>query len=137
MKLLFYCSLGLGLTLLVYIYGLNFNTLSETELVNSVLYWYIPTIFGLYGLAANRIKSGIEVDVSAISHVIKGADKKLSILAIILAAISGVAGIIFFFLPLAILKPQSTAYELKVALTGVVFWLVGLFIFFVAIWPSL
>jgi hypothetical protein len=107
-------------------------------LVNSVLYWYVPLIFGLYGLTARRITKTInEENESTISHIFHGGDALMITLLVILMILGGVIGILLFFIPLLIFKPKSNAFDLKVAFVGTLIWLVLLFAFFVVLWPSL
>ena len=112
--------------------------MSETELVNSVLYWYIPFVFGLYGLAATRVKkSAGDSENSAIRHMFSGNDSGLLILGISLIVLSGFIGFFLFAVPLTSFKLTKKRYDLLVAATGSVLWLILLFIFFQVIWPSL
>ena len=137
-KTLYFLALGLGLCIAIYFYLFNFNNMSETELVNSVLYWYVPFIFGLYGLTAHRIAKTIgEENNNTIKHLFSGDDPLMIPLTVMLFLIGGIIGIIFFFLPLSIFKVKQDNFDLYVASTATIIFLVLLFAFFVLLWPSL
>ena len=61
---------GLGIFICFYIF--NFDSMSETELLNNVLYWYIPLIFGVFGLAAIRLHKAMDRDSNPIGFLISG-----------------------------------------------------------------
>ena len=137
MKSLYFLSIILGIGFFVYLYFFNFDNLSETELVNSVLYWYIPVIFGIYGIMALRIKTKIgNEETHVIKYLFSGRDVVLTVLAILLA-ITGVLGILLLFIPLAIFKLKSDHYDFSVAFVGTLICLVLLWLFFNVLWPSL
>lgn len=136
-KALYLLSLGFGLCIAIYFYVFNFDHMSETMLVNCVLYWYAPLIFGLYGLTARRIHSTIgDSENTAIQHLFSG-DTFMIVLAIILMLIGGIIGILMFFLPLLIFKPKTENFDLNVAISGTIIWLIFLYVFFLVLWPSL
>ncbi len=137
MKPVYLLSLVVGLVIVIYFYFINFDNMSETELVNSVLYWYVPLIFGLYGLMGIRIKRTIEDGNGAIKHLFSGDDASLTLWTVFVAIISGLVGIFLFFIPLAIFPVKSEAYDSKIALTGALVWLLILFLFFEVAWPAL
>jgi hypothetical protein len=137
-KIIYLLSLFLGLGLCIYFYFINFDNMSETMLVNSVLYWYVPVIFGLYGLTALRISKTIDVSSdSTIKHLFSWEDSLMNVLLIALFILGGLVGILLFFIPLAIFKPKSRNFDIYVSILGSVVWLVILFAFFVILWPSL
>lgn len=137
-KTIYTLSIFFGLGLVVYFYFFNFDNMSETELINSVLYWYVPLIFGLYGFTAIRIKTTIDAsNQSTIKHFFSWKDNVLTIFAIILLILGGFIGIVLFFLPLIIFKVKSDYFDIKVSIFGTLLWLVTLYVFFEAIWPSL
>jgi hypothetical protein len=137
-KIIFVTSFFAGFGLCFYFYVINFNNMSETDLLNSVLYWYVPLVFGLYGLTANRIHRTISGGhTNAIKHLFTGKDAVLISLTLFILVLSGILGVIFFFIPLSIFKPNDKKYALSVAATGSILWLVGLYFFFEVIWPSL
>ncbi len=126
-----------GLGIFVYLYMFNFDNMSETELVNNVLYWYTPLIFGLFGLMALRLKKTIDPDSSAINHLFSGKDQTLTIWTIVLLVATSLVGVLLLLIPLNLFKPQKSSYDVSVALVGTVIWLLALWFFFVGIWPSL
>lgn len=138
MKYLYLAAILAGFGIVVYFYGINFDKMSETDLVNYVLYWYVPLTFGLYGLAAYKVKKTADENTkSALGHIFSGKDVGLTVLGILLIVISGVIGFLLFIIPLAIFKIKSKAYDLSVAILGSALWLVGLYVFFQVLWPSL
>ena len=136
-KQLYVLCIVIGLGIFVYLYMFNFDNMSETELVNNVLYWYTPLIFGLFGLMALRLKKTIDPDSSAITHLFSGKDKTLSIWAIILLVATSLVGVLLLLIPLTAFKPQKSNYDVSVALVGTAIWLLALWFFFVGRWPSL
>lgn len=137
-KLLYFLFLAIGFGIFVYFYIINFNNMSEGDLVTYATAWYIPLIFGLYGLYAVHIqeKAGPE-DTNALKFIFSGKDSGLLVITIGLAGISGVFGAIFFIIPLALIKPQFRFFPLFTALIATVFWVVLLAFFLLLIFPSL
>jgi len=127
----------IGVGIFIYIYMFNFNEMSEDDLVNNVLYWYTPLIFGLFGLMALRVKKTIDGDSSAINHIFSGKDKTLLTWAIILILATLFIGFLLLLIPIAIFRPQRKNYDVSVAIVGTAIWLLSLWFFFIAIWPSL
>jgi len=112
--------------------------MSETDLVTYATTWYIPLIFGIYGLYAVRIQEKVEPeDTNALKFVFSGKDSGLLLATIGLAGISGVFGAIFFVIPLALIKPQFKFFHLITALIATVFWVLLLAFFLVVIFPGL
>lgn len=137
-KTIYILGILIALGILIYFYGFNFDNMSETELVNSVLYWYVPLVFGLYGLAGLRIaKSAGDANINAIKHVFSGKDVPLLVLVVIIAFLGGIVGIVVFILPLAFFKTGSRNFDISVALTGTLVWLILLWAFFKVLWPAL
>ncbi len=112
--------------------------MSETDLVTYATTWYIPLIFGLYGLYALHIqkKAGPE-DTHALKFIFSGKDSGLLLTTIGLIGISGIFGAIFFIIPLALLKPQLKVFHLFTALMATIFWVLVLAFFLIFIFPSL
>jgi hypothetical protein len=138
MKFLYLAALLAGFGIVVYFYGFNFDNMSETDLVNSVLYWYVPLTFGLYGLAALRVKKTADENTkSALGHIFSGKDVGLTILGVLLIVLSGVVGFLLFIIPMVLFKVKFKGFDLIVAVTGSLLWLAGLFVFFQVLWPSL
>ena len=138
MKTLYQIAVAAGIGIAVYFYLFNFDNMSETELVNSVLYWYIPLVFGLFGLTALRVKkTADENTTSTIKLLFSNKDGMLLALTIIVLLVSSLFGVVVFFIPLVIFKPTSNNFDLKVALFGTLVWLLLLLIFFKVLWPAL
>jgi hypothetical protein len=138
MKAIYIVPITIGLGIIVYLYGFNFDHMSETQLVNSIILWYAPIIFGLYGLASLRIKtSADETDTMALKHMFFGKDNGLLLFGIILILISGVVGFLLFAIPVSIYKLNNKRFDVYVAITGSLVWLILLVLFFLIIWPSL
>ncbi len=137
-KTLYTIGILAALGLLVYFYLINFDNMSETELVNSVLYWYVPLVFGLYGITALRIAKGAEAaGMTSVKYLFSGKDALLLALAILVLVLSGFIGFLVFLLPLVIFKPNNPNFDLFVALTGTFLWLILLYFFFQVLWPAL
>ncbi len=126
-----------GIGVFIYLYIFNFDNMSETELVNNVLYWYVPIIFGLFGLFALRLKRSIGEETSAIKYMFSGKHQSITVWSIILLVATGIVGVILFFIPLSLIKPNTKSYDVYVAAAGTLIWLAALWFFFVALWPSL
>lgn len=138
MKPIYVLSLLIGLGLCIYFYLFNFDNMSETMLINSVLYWYMPLTFGLYGLAASRISSTIDdSSQSSLKHLFSGKDVLMTVLAVVILIMGGLIGILLFYLPLVMFKVRTKGFDFFVALTGTLFWLVVLFVILVVLWPAL
>jgi hypothetical protein len=138
MKYLYLAAILAGLGIVVYYYGFNFDNMSEEMLVSSVLYWYVPLTFGLYGLAAYRVRNSAEDNQgNALKRIFSGKDTKLTAIGVILLAISGIFGFLFFMIPLLIFKTKSKLYDFLVAFFGAALWLGGLWVFFFLLWNSL
>jgi len=136
-KSLYLLAIAMGLGLVIYYYGFNFDSMSETQLVDSVLYWYVPLIFGVYGLMALRIKSKMgNLEMSPIKFLFSGKDRLLLILAIFIGC-GGLLGLILLLIPLAFFKVSSSNFDLKVALVGTGLLVILLFVFFKVLWPAL
>ena len=136
-RIIYIVALLTGMGILIFYYLFNFDNMSETELVNNVLYWYFPLIFGLFGLMALRLQKRLDPDTSAIKFIFSGKDQSLTVWAIILLIATGVIGTILFFIPLSLIKPKMKSYDVYVALAGTLIWIFALWVFFVVLWPSL
>ena len=117
-------SIVIALALIGYIYGYAFDELSETELLQATLFWYLPLVFGIYGRTATKIKQSMDRGVSLQEQLATAS---------LLVRFTGALGLVFFFPFFFVSKGSS----LKVAIVGTVVWSVLLEIFFVGIWPSL
>ena len=137
-RLIYIISITAALIIFIFFYLIEFNNMSETELVDKVLYWYAPLVFGVFGLFGLRLKSSMgEDEKSAVAFLFSGKDKQLTTWTIILIFATALIGVLLFFIPLSLIKPKTRNYDLILAMTGTLFWLGALWFFFVAIWPSL
>lgn len=134
---LYIAAILTGLALLVYYYAFNFDNMSETQLVNSVLYWYVPLIFGIYGIIASRIKSKMgDNEMSPIRFLFTGKDG-LVLLLVIFIGCGGLLGLVLLLIPLALFKVSTPNFDAKVALVGTLLCLLLLWLFFQVLWPAL
>ena len=137
-KTLYLISLGLGLCLFIYFYLFNFDNMSESRLLEVVLYWYTPLVFGLYGLVALRIKKTItEGHNNTVQHLFSGDDPLMIPFCVILFILGGAIGALLFFIPLSIFKVKEENFDVYVAVSATFIFLGLLWFFFVALWPSL
>ncbi len=137
MKPVYQLCILIGIGIFVYFYFFNFDNMSETQLVNAVLYWYTPIAFGLYGLIAFRIKKRIPgTEKSVLMYMFSGKDPVILILLILLG-ISGLIGLLVLLIPLLLFNVKKTSYDLSVAFVGAVILLLLLLAFFLVLWPSL
>ena len=129
--------MAIGLGLFVYFYFFNFDNMSETALLEAVLFWYVPLAFGLYGLIALRIKERIPAEHSnSLSYIFSGRDVLLLIFVLLLLLL-GVIGFAVLLLPLIIFDPKKPKYDLSVSILGVLILLILLWLFLVVLWPAL
>lgn len=139
MKLTFVylAAIASAIGLLIYFYLFNFDNMSETELVNSVLYWYVPLIFGIYGIIALRIKNKMgDTTMSPLKFIFSGKDGLLLALIIVIGC-GGLLGFVLLLIPLSIFKTTSPNFDFKVALLGTGLCVVLLWFFFNVMWPAL
>lgn len=137
-KIIYSLTILFGFGLCCYFYLVIFDDMSETELLNSVLYWYTPFVFGLYGLSAIRVKKNMRnQSQSVVEHLFSGKDTLVTVWLILLAIANGLIGLFFYILPLSIFKANNNNFDLKVAFTGTLIWIVLLFGFLVFLFPSL
>lgn len=136
-RVFYLVALLTGIGIFVFYYMFNFNNMSETELINKVLYWYTPLIFGIFGLTALRLKKRMGPDSSAIKFMFSGNDMGLTVWSIVLAIATGLVGLILFLIPLSLIQPKTNSYDVYMALAGTIVWLLALWAFFVLLWPSL
>jgi len=134
---LYVASIATGIGLIIYFYFLNFDAMSETELVNSVLYWYVPLLFGIYGVIALRLKAKMgDSELSLVKFLLSGKDGML-LLLVLLIGCGGLFGLILLLIPLSIFKVQTPNFDFKVALLGTGMCVVLLWLFFQVLWPAL
>lgn len=138
MKRVYQISIFIAIAIVYYLYAVIFNEMAEEDLIFSLMFWYIPLTFGLYGLAAYKVKELSENNkTSALKLVFSGKDVSLTIIGVVILFVTGFIGVFLFVLPLSIIKVKSKAYHVYVALLGSVIWLVVMGAFFVVLWDSL
>ena len=92
---------------------------------------------GLYGLLAMRIKTYIgDTETNVIKHTFSGKDPLLLILAIVLLLFA-LLGFLVFLIPLALFDIKKPNFDLKIAFTGTLIWLILLWLFIQVLWPAL
>ena len=134
---LYLAGIATGIGLLIYYYLINFDNMSETELVNSVLYWYAPLIFGIYGIIASRLKNKMtDPNMNAVKFLFSGRDGLL-IFLIVFIGCGGLLGLVLLLIPLALFKASAPQFDIKVALLGTLLCLGLLWLFFQVLWPAL
>lgn len=126
--------------------------MSETELVNSVLYWYVPLLYGVYGLTAIYWKKHHEkkVEQENKSSLFTPEEKQqmvrqtairipahIQLVGLGFVILTGVIGAVFMMIPLSIFNKKGENYDILVSSVGTLMCMAGLAFFFVAIWPSL
>ena len=137
LTLVYLAAIATGIGLLVYFYLFNFDAMSETELVNSVLYWYIPLIFGIYGIIALRIQSKMGTsEMTPVKFIFYGKDGLLLALVLLIGC-GGLLGLILLLIPLSLFKANAPNFDFKVALLGTGLCVALLWIFFKVLWPAL
>jgi len=119
-----------GLAVLFYIYGIAFNTFSETLLIQITPLWFFPIVFGSYGYFAEFLMSKVVNDEGksisdAYNKWINNYLKRHIFSGMVLTVL---------MLPFSFLKFKNS---LLIALTGSMIWGVLLIIFFNGIFPAL
>ena len=137
LTLVYLAAIAAAIGLLIYFYLFNFDAMSETELVNSVLYWYVPLIFGIYGIIALRIKNKMgDEHMSPLKFIFSGKDGLLLALMILIGC-GGLLGFVLLLIPLSIFKTSAPNFDFKVALLGTGLCVALLWLFFKVLWPAL
>jgi hypothetical protein len=125
----FYVALlCLGVGSAVMIYTVLFDNLSGSTLVQISPYWIFPTVFGYYGLVAQRMEARLTD-----THLATVSDQLLTVIK----ELGGGLGQAFAFLihaPFLIVKDRR---PWVVAFVGSLTWAIALIIFFNAVFPTL
>lgn len=116
--------IALGVCLAVYIYGVKFDDLSETQLVNLTPVWMFPLVFGLYGFIARHL----------IRLVQDGQAETLRDAVYLWTRAFGALGLIPMFPFLMVAKWQ---HSLATAFLAALVWAILLVFFFAVIFPAL
>ena len=145
MKNIYLLSLVGSVVAAILIYFVFFDSFSETVLVQMTAFWFLPLIFGLYGLVATKIfKKGDDgtpyyADVGALNQH-SGVLQK----AKLLGSTAGIGAmripyvsvfLMLCLLPLSLSKKAQS--PLQMALIGTAIWAAMLFVFLVVIFPML
>ncbi len=145
MKNIYFLSLAGSLLAAILIYFVFFDSFSETTLIQMTAFWFLPLIFGLYGLVATKIfKKG---DAGTPSYADVGALNQHGGLLQKTKQLGSAAGIgamripyvslllMLGLLPLTLSKKAQS--PLQMALIGTAIWAGLLFVFLVVIFPML
>jgi hypothetical protein len=112
-----------GICLMILIYTVFFDDLSESELVTITPLWFFPIVFGVYGLIAQRL----------ISRMAQGRASGLAEAARLSGGTFGLAVLLGLF-PFLFLRWRS---PLLITAVAALFWAVLLFFFFAVVFPAL
>jgi len=118
----------LGLGSAAVIYTVMFDDLSETMLVQISPYWLFPSVFGYYGLVAQRMEARLQT-----THLDNVSDQLLNVIK----ELGGGLGQAFAFLvhaPFLIVKNRR---PWVVAFVGSLIWAMAMVVFFNVIFPEL
>ena len=126
-RALYVALLVLGLGSAVVIYTVLFDDLSETVLVQAAPYWIFPSVFGYYGLVAQRMEARLPN-----THLDNVSDQLLNVIKEF-----GSLGQAFAFLVHAPFLIVKNARPWVTALAGSLIWALALTIFFEVIFPGL
>ncbi|GLW27700.1 hypothetical protein [Actinoplanes regularis] len=118
-------ALGLGSALVIY--TVLFDSLSETELVRISPYWVFPTVFGYYGLVAQRMEARLQE-----SHLDTVSEQLLNVIKE-----SGSLGQVFALLIHAPFLLVKSRQPWVTALVGSLIWAIALTLFFSLVFPTL
>ncbi len=123
LKALYLTSLIVGVAIAAYVYVIDFNRWSETQLVNFTPAWFFPIVFGFYGFVSQKL----------IGYIEAGKASTLTDAAKILSNAAGYWSLLVMF-PFLALKWRSSVL---VTLVGSLFWALLLWVFFAAIFQKL
>jgi hypothetical protein len=124
----FYITLlALGLGSAAVIYTLLFDDLSETQLVAITPYWIFPSVFGYYGLVAQRMAAKLQT-----THLDTVSDQLLNVIKE-----TGFLGQAFAFLIHAPFLLVKSRVPWVTALVGSLIWAIALSLFFNVVFPQL
>jgi hypothetical protein len=135
-RTVFLTSLAGGLLLAGTIYFVLFDRLSETMLVQLSALWFLPFVFGFYGLLARLLAKRTEpakvvaasapVFVLIIRVIARALPPIVSVGVLVVFALTG--------LPLLLIKDRR---PFRIAVLGVAIWAPVLAIFLLYVFPSL
>lgn len=123
MKILYTILILAGLAIVIYVYGIAFDSFSETVLVQITPLWFFLLIFGIYGFVAEKINKNMrEGKAGSLPQAASAVINSIPLL-----------GPLFMF-PLYFVRGKNS---LLVALLGSLIWGVLLFVFFQFVFPQL
>jgi hypothetical protein len=117
----------LGLGSAAVIYTVLFDELSETQLVAISPYWIFPSVFGYYGLVAQRMQAKLQT-----THLDTVSDQLLNVIKE-----TGFLGQIFALLIHAPFLLVKSRVPWVTALVGSLCWAIALSLFFNVVFPRL
>ena len=120
MKPLYYSALLLGLVLVVYLFGVQFDSLSENDLVKYTPLWLVPLAFGIYGLAAEKVASLVD----------RGKGPRLAVVTTVIARLTGYVALV----PLIPFLFLGARNSFRTAAAGCVLWLAAYLILTQCAW---
>lgn len=124
MKAAYIFAIVFGLGLFVYVYGIEFDSYSESALIQMTPVWFLPLFFGIYGFVAEKLIHMVDEG--------KAPNFRRAIM-VWLGALFGLLGFAIFF-PFLFVKGKNS---MVVALTGTAVWGLLLAVFIFAIFPAL
>jgi hypothetical protein len=116
-----------GLGSMVVIYTVLFDNLSETTLVQITPYWIFPSVFGYYGLVAQRMEARLQT-----THLDNVSDQLLNVIREL-----GFLGQAFAFLVHAPFLLVRSGRPWVTAFAGSLIWALALALFFEVVFPTL
>lgn len=131
LRALYITSFVLGFGSAVLLYGVFFNRMSETQLVQVAALWFLPLVFGLTGVIAERA-------VTAIHE--RRAQTFREALALATHAYGGLVALLVFVtfgVPALVVPLRRLSSPLRIAALATLTWGVALAIFLGGIFPSL
>ncbi|TDC44157.1 hypothetical protein [Micromonospora sp. KC213] len=129
MQRAFYIALlVLGLGSATVIYTVLFDSLSETRLVQIAPYWLFPSVFGYYGLVAQRMEARRQT-----THLGTVSEQLLNVIREAGGSLGQVIALLIHA-PFLMVKSRR---PWVVAFVGSLIWAIGLFVFLEVIFPGL
>ena len=146
MKLIFWLTTACSSIAAILIYGVYFDSFSETELIGMSAFWFLPFIFGIYGLVAMRFMPEENADniyqqpaMQTQSEVVPQPLKNPRLAQAVGRAVGRIPilGILILLLMLPLLAGQKIKSPFLMALLATSIWAGLLFVFFAVIFPAL
>lgn len=123
---LYLFGLIIGLGLFIFTYALNFDSLSEEELVRQSYYWLLPFLFGLFGLFLNGLNKKVDQgEYGTVRQALVGSSKSYGLFGPLIQVI---------FFPVIFINIRNTP---AMAVLGALIWGFLLFLFNLFVFPQL